>query len=115
MGFQWLDKLFRRRPRNKVIPHSLASFLLETRKELGLSQAEFCATYELSLGELVAWEAGRSEPPPSVCAYLKVIRSMPLRVAITIHAPEDEASASAPMDDPWRARLAFSPRSQLKA
>jgi putative transcriptional regulator len=47
------------------------------RNRLGLSQAEFAATYGIPLANLRQYEIARHMPPPAVRAYLKVIAAEP--------------------------------------
>jgi putative transcriptional regulator len=47
------------------------------RRALRLTQEEFAARYQISLGTLRDWEQGRSEPDQTAKAYLKVIAANP--------------------------------------
>lgn len=51
------------------------------RWQLGLSQEEFSARFEIPLGTLRDWEQGRSEPDKPARAYLKVIGTDPAFVS----------------------------------
>jgi putative transcriptional regulator len=54
-------------------PRQLAEF----RKRMGMSQAQFAATFHLNLRTLQDWEQGRREPEDIARAYLRVITRHP--------------------------------------
>ncbi|GHT00750.1 transcriptional regulator [Synergistales bacterium] len=47
------------------------------RRQLGLTQASFAASFGLSLYTLRNWEQGKRQPEPAARAYLKVIEKAP--------------------------------------
>jgi putative transcriptional regulator len=47
------------------------------RRALGLTQADFAASYRIPIETLCDWEEGRIEPDPAAHAYLRVIASEP--------------------------------------
>jgi putative transcriptional regulator len=59
-------KRMRQTPQAKII-----------RRALKLSQEEFAAVYQISIGTLRDWEQNRSEPDKAARAYLKVIAREP--------------------------------------
>ena len=64
------------------------------RFRLALSQAEFCARYQIPLDELIAWETRKAEPGPVVRAYMKLIMKDPQGVARTLaYRPEPSEAA----------------------
>jgi len=56
----------RRTPQAKII-----------RRALKLSQEEFAAAYQISIGTLRDWEQNRSQPDKAARSYLKVIAREP--------------------------------------
>ena len=51
--------------------------LVEARKRMGMSQAQFAAVFHLNLRTLQDWEQGRREPEEIARAYLRVIARHP--------------------------------------
>ncbi|WP_136661427.1 helix-turn-helix domain-containing protein [Nitratireductor sp. XY-223] len=68
-------KRMKRTPRAKII-----------RRALKLSQEEFAARYQISIGTLRDWEQNRSEPDKAAQAYLKVIACEPEMVRKALKA-----------------------------
>ncbi len=54
-----------------------ARFVRLTRKETGLSQAEFAKAYQINLARLRDLEQGRTRPDSALRAYLTVIAQRP--------------------------------------
>ncbi|MBV8474647.1 MAG: helix-turn-helix domain-containing protein [Hyphomicrobiales bacterium] len=50
-----------------------ASSIKALRREIGLTQEEFCTRFRIPLGTLRDWEQGRSEPDKPARAYLTAI------------------------------------------
>lgn len=69
LGERELARMFR--------PRQLAEF----RRRMGMSQAQFAATFHLNLRTLQDWEQGRREPEEIARAYLRVIARHPDAVA----------------------------------
>ena len=59
------------------------------RRALKMSQEEFAAVYQISIGTLRDWEQNRSVPDKAARAYLKVIAREPemTRKALEDHIP----------------------------
>lgn len=51
------------------------------RKKLGMSQNEFCKTYEIPLNTLQNWEQKRSNPDRTASAYLWAIAELPRQIS----------------------------------
>ena len=68
-------KRMKRTPQAKII-----------RRALKLSQEEFAARYQISIGTLRDWEQNRSEPDKAARAYLKVIAREPEMVRKALKA-----------------------------
>ena len=60
---------------------TVAAMARTIRKRLELSQEEFAARYDLSVGTLRDWEQARKQPDRTALAYLRVIAKEPLLIA----------------------------------
>ncbi len=68
-------------PDNPPLGDDPVFILVNLRRRLGLSQADFAARYGIPIGTLRDWEQGRTRPDAAAVAYIRVIDAMPEAVA----------------------------------
>ena len=71
----------------KIVEHQHGAIDVKAiRKETGMSQQKFCATFGISLGTLRHWEQGLRSPRGAARVLLKVVQSNPKAIIEAIQA-----------------------------